>query len=108
MGPMCITVPVSQDNEMNNVEKRTIEPKIASKKLLGMCQLCTSCVVEHEWTTYGKPMFANVVGASVKSTVFVKFATARSLSARQYGNGEKERDLLKMIRNVHILSRTSS
>ena len=34
-------------------------------------------------------MFANVVGASVKSTVFVKFATARSLSAKQYGNGKK-------------------
>ena len=107
MGPMIITIPVSQNNEMNNVEKRTIEPKIASKKLSGMCQLYTSWIAEYEWTAYGKPMFANVVGARVKSTVFVKFATTRSLSARQYGNGKK-RDLLKIMRNVHILSRTSS
>ena len=42
MGPMIIAVPVSQENEMSNVEKRTIEPKIASKKLSGMCQLYTS------------------------------------------------------------------
>ena len=91
MGPVMITVLVSQDNEMKNEGNRTIEPKIASKKLLGMCQLYTSWIAEYEWTTYGKPMFANVVGASVKSTVFVKFATARSLSVRQYENGKKTR-----------------
>lgn len=70
-----------------------------------------------ENAAYGNPMFANVVGASVKRTVFVKFATAKrmSLSVRsschpELGlNGEEcETDIPKMIKNVHILSRINS
>jgi hypothetical protein len=58
--------------------------------------------------TYGKPILANVVGARVKRTVFVKFATILTVSYPVFVTNRFEGNVPNTIRNVHILSRTST